>query len=311
MKVLVVGLVGSRQLLRLREEAERRGHQVEGCYTTELVIEAGPGYFRPALRTRPLEAYQVIFFWALDARKWEWFCAAEHLHRHYGTHVVNRRTVEPGPRFYSTPAHEYKVQVEHGLRFPRSALISSERSLDRVLSQFNFPVIVKGSRSRQGKGVYLAQDVREVRALVREKKRIYPALIIREYIPNDGDIRVFTVGYRAIGAMKRVPPKGDFRSNISQGGKGEPYDLGAHPEVRWMAETASRELRVEVAGVDIMVHSESGLPFLLEVNAGPQIRGIERYTGTNVAGAIIEYFESLVTRGAPVGARERAVETSG
>ena len=214
-------------------------------------------------------------------------------------HVRCRRVIDAGPRYYSTPAFEYMQLVEHGIRFPKSAMVSSRRSVPRVIDEFTFPVVVKGSRSRQGRGVRLLEDVKAVRKLVDQKKKVYPAMVIREFIPNDGDIRVLTVGYKSVGAMKRTPPEGDFRANISQGGSGESFDLESHPEVQRMAEVASEVLGIEVAGVDVMIHQESGERYLLEVNSGPQIAGIERYTGLNAAKEIVLYFESLGPRKPP------------
>jgi glutathione synthase/RimK-type ligase-like ATP-grasp enzyme len=117
--------------------------------------------------------------------------------------------------------------------------------------------------------------------------------VIREYIPNDGDIRVFCVGYSAIGAMKRTPPKGDFRSNISVGGSGTEYDLSKNPKVKEIAEKFSRVMELEIAGVDVMIHKDIGEPYILEINPGPQFMGLEKYTKTNAALEIIKYFEFL------------------
>lgn len=293
MDILVVGLVHAPQVGRLREEAERRGHTVDGCFSNEITLDFRPGAMVPRLRRRPMAGYDVYFFWAMDRYKHEWFTAVSALHRETGAIVVDRRLVDPRYHGWSSPAVEYVAQTRLGLRYPRSAMLASTLGLDTVLADFDFPVIVKGSLSRQGRGVHLCSDVGAVRKLMKENEGGYPAWIVREFIPNDGDVRVFTVGYKAIGAMKRTAKAGDFRSNISQGATGAVFDLEAQPEVRHMAEAICEALRIEVAGVDIMLHRETGAPYLLEINSGPEIAGIERYTGANVAGEIVEYFEAL------------------
>ncbi|BCX15037.1 MAG: hypothetical protein KatS3mg088_720 [Patescibacteria group bacterium] len=35
MKILIAGLVENIQVVRLREEGEKRGHVVDGCYATD------------------------------------------------------------------------------------------------------------------------------------------------------------------------------------------------------------------------------------------------------------------------------------
>jgi ribosomal protein S6--L-glutamate ligase len=49
-----------------------------------------------------------------------------------------------------------------------------------------------------------------------------------------------------------------------------------------------------VAGVDLM-RSDRG-PLVLEVNSSPGLEGIERASGIDVAGAIIEHIERAVAR---------------
>ena len=120
------------------------------------------------------------------------------------------------------------------------------------------------------------------------------SVVVREYIPNDGDIRVFIMGGKAIGALARRPKEGDFRANISQGGSGDVFDLETRPDVREIAEKMAAACGLAIAGVDIMLNKETGAPYVLEVNESPQIEGFEKYTGVNAAKAMIEYFVSLV-----------------
>ena len=78
----------------------------------------------------------------------------------------------------------------------------------------------------------------------------------------------------------------DFRSNLHKGGSGTPIKLT--PEEEKVAVKAAKIMGLSVAGVDIM-RSARG-PLCLEVNASPGF-GIEKVTGRNVAGKIIEYVE--------------------
>jgi len=86
--------------------------------------------------------------------------------------------------------------------------------------------------------------------------------------------------------MQRKSLDDDFRSNLHKGGSGTPIKLEPHEEK--MAVAAAKAMGLNVAGVDIM-RSARG-PLCLEVNASPGF-GIEKITGRNVAGKIIEYVE--------------------
>lgn len=294
MKILIAGLVKNEQLIRLKQEGSKRGHEVEGSYTSELVIEAGNESFEPTLRGRPMAEYDLIYNWAVGKRRWEWYAAELFLKEKYATIIVNSKVVDPSYKLFLTPAMNYLKQYRQKLPFPKSVLIFSSKSIDSIIDKFKFPLIVKTSAGRQGRGVFKADSKEELVEKVSELQGTKQSVVIREFILNDGDIRVFCVGYHAIGAMRRIPKEGEFRSNISLGGKGEKFDLERYPKVKRLAEKVAKVTATEIAGVDIIIHQETGKSYILEVNPGPQFAGLEKYTKTNAALEIIKYFESLL-----------------
>jgi RimK family alpha-L-glutamate ligase len=295
MKILIAGLVKNYQLLRIREEAIKRGHKVDGCFAADLYLLASSSYFEPKLYGKDITSYDLIYM-IVGKRRWEWYTAASFLAEKYKTIIVNKKTIDPTWNYFLTPAYDYFLQHKAGLPFPVSAILMSKDNIDQVLAKFSFPVIVKSSTGRQGRGVYLAKNRQEVDKAADEILKDAPSFIIREFIPNDGDIRVFTVGYQAVAGMKRIPKEGEFRSNISQGGRGEKFDLEAYPSVKDIAEKASKLTRTEIAGVDIIINKENGKPYILEINPAPQFEGLEKHTKFNAALEIVKYFETLYTQ---------------
>ena len=87
--------------------------------------------------------------------------------------------------------------------------------------------------------------------------------------------------------MKRKAKPGEFRSNVHLGGSVEKYDLTEQEEES--AIKAAKVLGLSVAGVDL-IQSNRG-PLVLEVNSSPGLEGIEKASGIDVAGKIIEYLE--------------------
>jgi len=293
MNILVVGLVKNPQLLRLRKEAEKLGHKVTGCYASDLIIQASPDRFEPILKNNSLSDFQLIYLWTVGKRRYEWYLAAQYANKKYGAKIVNQKVIDPTYQHFLTPASEYERQTENSLNYPASAVIFNYSGFEKVSDQFSFPLIVKTSTGRQGRGVFKVNSPEEIKIVLKENEEESSAFIVRKYIENDGDIRIFTVGYKSLGAMRRTPKLGDFRSNISQGGEGSSFDLSTRPDIAQMAEKISQLTRTEIAGVDIMIEKNTDKPYLLEINPGPQFTGFEKYTGINAAEAIIEYFESL------------------
>jgi ribosomal protein S6--L-glutamate ligase len=98
------------------------------------------------------------------------------------------------------------------------------------------------------------------------------------------DYRAFVIGNQVVAAMKRTAAKGEFRSNIHRGGEGTLVKLT--PQQRRVAVRAAQALNLSIAGVDLM-DSASG-PMVLEVNSSPGFEGIEKATGLNVAGMMMD-----------------------
>ena len=90
-----------------------------------------------------------------------------------------------------------------------------------------------------------------------------------------------------VAAVKRQAKEGEFRANVHQGGKAVKVKLS--PQERAIAVSAAKTMSLKVAGVDL-IRSNHG-PLVLEINSSPGLEGVEKATGINIAGKIIEYIE--------------------
>ena len=118
-------------------------------------------------------------------------------------------------------------------------------------------------------------------------------ILLQEFVEESAgtDIRAFVVGSRVVASMQRKSLDDDFRSNLHKGGEGTPIKLTE--EERKMVMKAAKAMGLNIAGVDMM-RSNRG-PLILEVNASPGF-GVEKVTGRDVAGPIIEYVEMNAKR---------------
>ncbi len=154
------------------------------------------------------------------------------------------------------------------------------------------PVVVKLLQGTQGIGVVLAETAVAAHSVIEAFHGLEQNILIQQFIKEAGgaDIRALVVGRRVVASMKRQAVAGEFRSNIHRGGTSKKVRLSA--ESRRTALAAARCLGLTVAGVDL-IESDEG-PMVMEVNSSPGLEGIERTTGVDVAGAIVEYIESEV-----------------
>ncbi|OZA91479.1 MAG: ribosomal protein S6 modification protein, partial [Erythrobacter sp. 34-65-8] len=86
-------------------------------------------------------------------------------------------------------------------------------------------------------------------------------------------------------AIKRTGAPDEFRSNLHRGGSAEVIRIT--PEERSTAVRAAKRMGLNVCGVD-MLRSNHG-PVIMEVNSSPGLEGIEKATGKDVAGMIIDF----------------------
>ena len=183
-----------------------------------------------------------------------------------------------------------QILAKHKLPIPKTMMVRYPIDLGLVENNIGFPCVVKLVTGSYGEGVYLCETMRDYKKLMEfidtlgaNKK----TMLVQEYIgyrPGE-DLRVYVVGGRVLGAMKRTAPEGDFRANITNGGRGENFPLD--DEIRYLALEASKILNLDIAGVDLLFDKDGYK--ICEVNSNPGFSGFETYCNIDVADRITEY----------------------
>jgi glutathione synthase/RimK-type ligase-like ATP-grasp enzyme len=158
-----------------------------------------------------------------------------------------------------------------GLPQPNSLYGSAEAVMLHlsVAKDWNYPLIIKDVEGNKGKlNFYVASD-QELRQVYDENPSV--RFIVQEFIPNQGDFRVLTLNYSPALVLHRKAQNGHL-NNTSAGGLARfiPTDK-ARPELLKLARRAALAEQINVAGVDIIEHSQTEELYVLEVNHGPQL----------------------------------------
>ncbi|TAJ92716.1 MAG: 30S ribosomal protein S6--L-glutamate ligase [Gammaproteobacteria bacterium] len=151
------------------------------------------------------------------------------------------------------------------------------------------PIVIKLLEGTQGIGVVLAETEQAAESVIEAFLGLKASALVQEYVREAGgaDIRAFVIGDRVVASMKRQGKAGEFRSNIHRGGTASTIRIT--PEERSTAVRAAKTMGLNVCGVDIL-RSNHG-PVVMEVNSSPGLEGIEKVTGKDIAGMIIEFLE--------------------
>ena len=157
------------------------------------------------------------------------------------------------------------------------------------------PVVVKLLEGTQGLGVVLADTDRSAKSVIEAFRASNTNILVQEFIKEAGgtDIRAIVVGGKVIAAMKRTGAEGEFRSNLHRGGSAQVMKLS--PEERSTAVRAAKAMGLNACGVD-MLRANHG-PVVMEVNSSPGLEGVEKATGLDIAGKMIEHLEKNVATG--------------
>lgn len=177
--------------------------------------------------------------------------------------------------------------LEEGIPCPRFAIVQRAAEARVAAQEIGFPVIAKTPFGTHGIGVFYAADEETLLPII-DYLRISDEnpVILERFVAeaNRKDVRVFLLDGRVLAAMERTAPNGDVRANASQGGVGSFVELTQAEAA--LAMRVAEMFRCEIAGVDLL-RSKDG-PLVIEANANPGFTELERATGIDIAGALVD-----------------------
>ncbi|MGI4737247.1 MAG: 30S ribosomal protein S6--L-glutamate ligase [Janthinobacterium lividum] len=182
-----------------------------------------------------------------------------------------------------------------GVGMPKTAFTNFTVDVPALIEHVGgAPVIIKLLEGTQGLGVVLAESAKAAQSVIEAFHNLKARILVQEFIgeAKGADVRAFVVNGEVVGAMRRQGKEGEFRSNLHRGGVGTLVKLSRAEKAA--ALLATKALGLGIAGVD-MLQSKRG-PLVLEVNSSPGLEGIEKATGLDIAGRIIDYTAALTER---------------
>jgi RimK family alpha-L-glutamate ligase len=181
-----------------------------------------------------------------------------------------------------------------GVRIPKTIVVSPQTApYEFLVEELGLPFILKAANGIQGKQVHLINSAEE---LSGKWPLLSGDVLAQELIPNTGDYRVFVVGGTVFEIFKRVPAEGSFKANVSQGGRGEVVrDEVLRQELSRMAIAVASALELDITGVDIMQHRETGALYFIEANVNPGWKGLDQAVGCNTSAHIADWFLGQLT----------------
>ena len=185
----------------------------------------------------------------------------------------------------------YSQQIlgQSNLPVPKTMLVRHPINLELIEKNLSYPMIVKTLSGSYGAGVFLVEDRKQFRQLMKMAELTKPSynIIVQEFIQDSygKDLRVLVVNGKVVGCMMRQAVDGDFRANLTRGGEAIPYQIDDN--IEWLGGECARLLNLDVAGVDLLFNN--GSYTICEVNSAPGFEGMEKYTNKNIAVEMVNY----------------------
>lgn len=271
---------------RLKEAAETRGHTLDiintlRCYMN--IVSQNPEIY---YNGEKLEGYDAViprigasitFYGTAVLRQFEM----------QGVYPLNESV---GIGRSRDKLRSMQLLARDGIGLPTTTFAHDPKQTEEVLDLAGgAPVVIKLLEGTQGIGVVLADTKRSAKSVVEAFRGAGVNILVQEFIKEAGgtDIRAIVIGGKVVAAMKRTGAAGDFRSNLHRGGTAEIIKLT--PKERSTAIRSAKAMGLNVCGVD-MLRADRG-PVVMEVNSSPGLEGVEKATGLDIAGMIIEHIE--------------------
>ncbi|SUH38471.1 ribosomal protein S6 modification protein [Salmonella enterica subsp. enterica] len=275
---------------RLREAAMRRGHLVEILDPLSCYMNINPAASSIHYKGRRLPHFDAViprigsaitFYGTAALRQFELL----------GSYPLNESVAITRAR---DKLRSLQLLARQGIDLPITGIAHSpDDTSDLIKMVGGAPLVVKLVEGTQGIGVVLAETRQAAESVIDAFRGLNAHILVQEYIAEAKgcDIRCLVVGNEVVAAIERCAKAGDFPLQSSSWRGGQHRD--DHARERDIAIKAAQTLGLDVAGVDILRAARG--PLVMEVNASPGLEGIEKTTGVDIAGRMIQWIERHAT----------------
>lgn len=272
--------------VRLKEAAESRGHTLDIINTLRCYMNIASRRPEIYYNGEKLTGYDAViprigasitFYGMAVLRQFEMM----------GVYPLNESVAIGRSR---DKLRSMQLLARDGIGLPVTTFAHDPKQTEEVLQLAGgAPIVIKLLEGTQGIGVVLADTDRSAKSVVEAFRGAKVNILLQEFIKEAGgtDIRALVVGGKVVAAMQRTGAEDDFRSNLHRGGSAKAIKIS--PEERSTAIRSAKAMGLNVCGVD-MLRANHG-PVVMEVNSSPGLEGVEKATGIDIAGKIIEFME--------------------
>lgn len=181
------------------------------------------------------------------------------------------------------------VLVNHHVSTPRFALVFAEAQAKEAIEELGgYPVVIKPISGSWGRLLARVNDEDALEALIEQKMMLggphHQAIYLQKYVEKPGrDIRINVIGGRVVAAIYRMSDH--WITNTARGAQAQPCSVDA--DLEKIAQKAAAAIGEGIFGIDVFETKEGYV--VNEINHTTEFKNVQRVTGIDVAGAMIDY----------------------
>lgn len=192
--------------------------------------------------------------------------------------------------------HKYysiKKLAEENLPTVLTLLSISPSAVKRISKEFDFPLVLKLISGFAGKGVMLVNDDSQLKSILDTVHLFEEYIATQKYVESNAtDIRCYVFGEKVL-TVKRTGTKGDWRANISRGGKAE--IIPGTKKMSEIAVRAAKTLGFDICAIDFIETSLVKEGFVI-IEANFQPGPFRKFLGNRVPKEIMEFIRSKIEK---------------
>lgn len=285
MKILILAGGPVRKLDAFKEAAARLGISLTAASFSEISYRSS-GKFRLCVGEADIAGFDVIYFRVVGKRLEDATLVANYA-RERGIRVVDRLYSDSHllPSSISKAAETAKL-IKAGIPIPKTIYGSVNYLAEVAPKELGFPFIIKSTTGKKAREVWLVSKLEDVSGELRQMERAGSRFFAQEFVYASLRYRVFVMGGEVVAVLAQ-PTKWWRRFSQSEPEKG----LVSMPtqEMTDLAVAAAKAADLDISGVDILRVDETGELLVIEANAAPSWKLVEKYTGLRMAEEILKW----------------------
>lgn len=276
---------------RIKEEAEKRGHNVEllrypACYVS--ISKEGARMFHKGEELSPYDAIIPRSFAGSSV---------------YGTAIL--RQFELMGSYSTTKSvaitrsidalRTMQILAREDVPIPRTVFMREPDQVEELVEKIGLPAVIKIASNIRKETTVLAETLKAVTSVVRAFYVNDATFMLQEYIKSSGSysVRAIVVGSSVAASVRKTESAFSNSDSDSSSSKYDKIAILSDANKKIVVK-AARAVGLTVCSVDMIISNGSAV--ILGLNPYFGIENIETVTGRNIAGKIIEYVEMNAKR---------------